>query len=54
MNTCHICSTPVDQDEDNGVCEGCGGIVCSNCNVSGLCLDCLSQLDLLSFWEERK
>jgi len=54
MNTCHICSTPVEEDEENPVCACCGEIACSNCNVGGLCLDCLSRLDLLSFWEERK
>lgn len=54
MNTCHICSTPVEDDEETSVCAGCGEIACSNCNVGGLCLDCMSRLDLLSFWEERK
>ena len=51
MNTCHICSTPV--DEESPVCAGCGAIACSNCNIGGLCLDCLSRLDLLSFYDFR-
>jgi hypothetical protein len=54
MNTCHICSTPVDDNEESRVCAGCGEIACSNCTVGGMCLYCLSRLDLLSSFEERK
>jgi len=53
MNTCHICSTPIEDDEEGAVCAGCGEMACSNCIVGGLCLHCLSRLELLAFYEDR-